>query len=101
MEKDTRFIAIISYFSIFGWIIALILHYNGKERDPFNGFHLRQALALAILFIFSFIPFPLFGLLTFAVVILMILGIINAAKGEQKEIPFIGKFANDAFSAIQ
>jgi len=91
-------------------ILVLVPIFAAKE-SPFARFHANQGLILIIAWIavyivaailaviFAFISTALAflaGLLTFVVWIgylaFMILGIINAAKGEMKELPFIGKY---------
>jgi len=97
--NDDKVIGILSYLGLL-WIVAYII-YNNKKSE-YNIFHLRQGLGLLILgianMIISAIPFIgwLIGFVVFiAIVVFMVMGIIAAANGEQKELPFIGKFIND------
>jgi uncharacterized membrane protein len=93
-EQSTT-IAIIAYITILGALIALIL--NHPQKSKFASFHVRQGLLLGIVgFILSMIP--LLGWII--AVVLMILGIINAYKGEEKTVPFIGSFAQDWFKGL-
>ena len=89
--------AIISYLSIIGVIVVLLT--EGKN-SPFAKFHLNQALPLAIASlagnaVLGMIPILGWALLPFfnlAVVILVIMGIVNAAQGEAKRLPLVGNF---------
>ena len=89
---NNKLLAAISYI----WILFLVPLFAAKD-DAFARFHANQGLLLfiasIILGIISIIPFvgPIIsaigGIVTF---IFMILGIINALKGEMKPLPFIG-----------
>ncbi len=96
-SNDDKAIAIFSYLWIL-WIAAYILY--EKKKSEFNLFHLRQGLGLFIIWIINvilnnFLP-AMFGLTIYiAIAVFEIMGIISAVKGEQKELPLIGKFIND------
>ena len=100
VEDDGKTVAIISYITFIGWLIALILHSGNKTK--LGGFHLRQMLGLMLLafgislcsFILAFIPF--FGWLvqlglSIGIFIFWLLGLLSAINGEQKPLPYIGK----------
>ncbi|MCU0653677.1 MAG: hypothetical protein MUD10_05465 [Candidatus Pacebacteria bacterium] len=93
-EKNTG-MAIIAYIVFF---IPLLTEAKG---DAFVKYHVKQGMVLFVAWIASgFVGMvPLFGwmiapLLSLAMLILMILGIINAANGVQKPLPLIGAFAD-------
>jgi len=101
MEEITKkgqknILAIISYIGILCLIPILM-----KDKDGFVKFHAKQGLVLFIAemiawVIFYVLPYQLwflYNLLTLFLIILSIIGIINAVKGEQKLLPIIGKFA--------
>ena len=83
--------SIFAYIGIIFWLIAYIA--GDKEGAKF---HLNQGLVLAIVgvvaSILSQIPIIwILGLLVDIIyVVFMILGIISAAKGEEKPLPIIG-----------
>jgi uncharacterized membrane protein len=100
-QDNTMIFAILSYISIL-FIVGMI-------ADPQNQklkFHTNQGLVLfitevilgiasGIISIFPLINIlsPLFGFAIWAVsVILSVIGIINASKGEEKQLPIIGKY---------
>ncbi len=91
-QKNT-FMAIIAY------IIFFVPLLTEAKKDPFVKYHIKQGLLLFIGWIaVSIIDYilPYYGwiivrLLNLALFILMVVGIMSAAKGEQKPLPVIGK----------
>lgn len=72
-----------------------------SKDDPFVKFHVKQAivlvvasLAAVVLGVIPFLGLIISPLASIAVTILWIVGMINALTGKQKEVPFIGKFAD-------
>ncbi|MBQ8396602.1 MAG: zinc-ribbon domain-containing protein [Clostridia bacterium] len=89
--QDNKLMAILAYL---GWLILIPILVTPAKDSPFVRFHVNQGL---ILFIASFIS----GLLSVVCIgvileiicfVLMIIGIVNAANGQAKELPIIGKF---------
>lgn len=105
-DNNNTLVGILAYITLLGFIIALIINSNkeGKERE-FGAFHLRQALGLGILHLIILFSFQIISfiiginfagnLLSLSVLILAVLGVINAANGEMKELPLIGSFINE------
>lgn len=83
---DNKVMAVLAYI---GWLILIPLLVSPAKNSPFVRFHTNQGL---ILFIASFIIglIPCIGQI--ACLILMVLGIVNAANGQAKELPILGKF---------
>jgi uncharacterized membrane protein len=107
---DGKTIAIISYFTWIGWIVAMVMH--GSNKSQIGAYHLRQSLALMILSILVYIVqimlifIPFLGwaiaiLLWIGLVVLWVLGLIAAINGEEKPIPVIGVPAQNIFSGIK
>jgi uncharacterized membrane protein len=103
-------VGILSYLGIVLWIIAYIIHGNGKTA--YGAFHLRQGLGLAIgtialyivyIILIMVIPFLglIFGLVFIVVLVLMVIGIINATKSENKPLPVVGPMFEKWFAGIQ
>lgn len=106
-------VAIVSYLSIIGWVIAFVLH--GNNKTPLGAYHLRQTITLFIVsmgiwileMILAFIPYigwALDILLIFvyiALFILWIIGFIGALNGEEKPMPVIGSKAQEWFKGIK
>ncbi|MEI8200073.1 MAG: DUF4870 domain-containing protein [Eubacteriales bacterium] len=96
MENNNKLYNVLSYLNL--WLIGLLVAPNEQDVK----FHVNQGIILTIgwvaagilSFILAFIPI-LGWVLAFAIYVfigvLAIMGIINAAKGEQKELPVIGK----------
>lgn len=99
--QEDRTVAILSYITLIGFIIAIVLH--GQKKTALGSYHLRQALGLIIagaacwvaamiLAVITLgigtILFPVIGLL-FLVAVIM--GIVAAANGEMKPNFLFGK----------
>jgi len=99
--EDNKFMAFFAY-----WGILFLIPYLAAKDSPFARFHANQGCVLFIMaiaiwvlgLIFAFIPgigwilAILTNLLYLVVFVFAILGIINALKGEKKELPIIGKY---------
>ena len=107
---DAKTIAIVSYLTWIGWIIAFVLFNNSKSQ--FAAYHLRQSLALMILGILVYIIqimlifIPILGwaiavLLWIGLVVLWVMGLIAAINGEEKPMPVIGNMSQNLFSGIK
>lgn len=107
MDKKT--LAIISYITIIGWLIAFF-QYKDKERDPFVTYHLKQSLGIAII---SFILGAAINIIVrivpslsvvvyanIAILALWVLGIINAVNGQKKPVPVVGPMFENKFSFL-
>ncbi len=102
-NSEGRTIAIISYLTVIGLIIAMVLNEEKKHEEA--SFHIRQSLGLFIsigfVLLFTYIPFignflASAGLLYFF--ILWGIGIINAVYGRKKRIPTVGIYYEKLFS---
>ena len=90
--QGNKLMAAISYV----WILFLVPLFAAKD-DAFARYHANQGLVLFLvniaLYIISIIPFVgpiLSGIGGIVNLVFMVLGIINAVKGETKPLPFIG-----------
>jgi uncharacterized membrane protein len=97
-EKN-KMMAIIGYILPILFFIPLIN--EASKNSPFAKFHANQQLvlliaAIAVDIVGSVIPllgwFIILPIGSVVVVVLAILGIVNAAKGEMKPLPMIGGF---------
>jgi uncharacterized membrane protein len=97
-NSDAKVVAIISYITLIGWIVALILHNNNKT--PLGAFHLRQSLGIMLTMVLLwFIP-VLGWLLNIVMFIFLIIGLVYAAQEEQKPVPVVGEFYQNLFKGI-
>lgn len=91
---DKKVTGIIAYLTIIGWIVAYIA--GDKEGAKF---HLNQSLVIALCGIINsiigMIPFigPIVSfIVTILILVCVVIGIISAAKDEEKEVPILGSF---------
>ncbi|TMI92769.1 MAG: hypothetical protein E6H08_11615 [Bacteroidetes bacterium] len=107
---DGKTIAILSYFTWIGWIIAFVLYNSNKSQ--LAAYHLRQSLTLMILGILVYIVqimlifIPFLGwavavLLWIGLVVLWVLGLVAAINGQEKPAPVIGSLSQSIFSGIK
>jgi len=94
-----KVVAILSYFTIFGWLAAIFLY--GEHKTPLARFHLRQSLGLTITAaLLSFIP--LIGwLLNILVFFAWCMGLFSALCAEKKPLPFVGDFYQEHLDFIR
>ena len=100
---EDRTVAILSYITLLGFIIAIVMH-NGK-KTKIGSYHLRQVLGLFItgfvcfpLFIIPFLNLLLIPLLFIGFFILWIFGILAAVNGQEKPIPVLGAYYQKWFA---
>ena len=89
--EDNKVLAAISYL----WILCLIPLFL-KRKSKFTQFHAKQGLLLFILEIVGWLVFwiPFIGwILGIAILVLAVLGIVNAMQGRYWEMPILGKYA--------
>jgi uncharacterized membrane protein len=96
-SSNNNIMAIISYLGI-----LVIIPLGTNKDDQFVKFHSKQGLVLLITWVIGSIlwSIPVLGWFTAPIInlgcfILMILGIVNASSGQMKELPIIGRFANN------
>ncbi|WGK63878.1 DUF4870 domain-containing protein [Croceiramulus getboli] len=94
--EEGKTIAIISYITIIGLIIAFVM--NNEKKNDFASFHIRQSVGLACtgiaLGIIGVIPIigwliNLIGI--FVLLYLWIMGIVNAVNLNRKPVPLLGE----------
>ncbi len=107
VSTEDKTVAIVSYLTLIGFIIALIMHSSNKTQ--IGAFHLRQSLGLmlagiaiwiALVIVGTVLAFvPIVGwmiasLLWLAFVVAMlalaVMGLMAAINGQQKPLPFVG-----------
>lgn len=97
-QSNNTLMAILAYLGI----LIIVPFLTDAKNDPFVKFHIKQGLVLIISWIvgtfIGVVPIlgwmlvPLFGIFN---LVCLIMGIINAASGNQKELPLIGSLANN------
>ncbi len=110
---DGKSIAIISYLTWIGWIIAFVLYNSNKSK--LAAYHIRQSLGLMIIavvlyiimFIFLFIPVLgwiisiLIYISLIGVFVLWVIGLVSAINGQEKPVPIIGVKAQEMLAGIK
>ncbi len=107
---EDRTVAILTYVTIIGFIIAIVMH--SSKKTALGAYHLRQGLGLFVTglviwlpgIIISLIPvvnllmvvfWPLVFLALFA---LWLMGLIVAVNGQQKPMPVVGEYYQKWFA---
>jgi uncharacterized membrane protein len=104
---EDRTVAILSYLTIIGFIVALILHSN--KKTALGGYHLRQTLGFIVTgialsiggMVLAFIPIiGWLAVLTawIGFLVLWVMGLIAAASGQQKPAPVLGEYYQKWFA---
>jgi len=98
-------IAIIAYITFIGLIIAFVM--NNEKKNTFASYHIRQSLGLALTAVaLSLINIiPILGWIvsflgSFFVLVLWIIGLINAVNLKEKPVPVLGKKFEEWFKNI-
>lgn len=99
--RKYRHHAIISYMTIFGTFVAIVLN---KEKNEYVNFHIRQSLGthmVLILALLCLITSPLLALIVyFLFVVLWVFGLIAALQNSINPIPLLGEKFQQLFSKI-
>ena len=102
--EDNKIMGILAYFGI-----LFLIPYLAAKESPFAKFHANQgcilfiveiALVVVLQIVGWILPLGLYLILSLlslvvylGIAVLAIMGIINAAKGEMKELPVIGQYS--------
>jgi uncharacterized membrane protein len=109
MDKKT--VSIISYITIIGWVIAYFSYKNDATKPSLVRYHLKQGLGIAIVSILLSVVLNIVGrivptlasilsIANLGILILWILGIINAANEKETPVPLVGKMFEDKFAFL-
>ncbi len=102
--QDGKMMAIISYITVIGTIIAFIMNQN--KHNSFASFHIRQAIGIFLVgmvvnFISRFTDFGwLDAILSIGVLILWIMGLVGAIQGKEQRVPLLGDQFQEWFRNI-
>lgn len=98
--------AMIAYLTLIGLIVAFVQ--NAEKKNAFAQYHIRQSLGLMCTGLaLSFINIiPVLGWIVcilgmFALLILWIMGLLNAVNGKERPVPVLGHLYDKWFSGIQ
>src|SRR5210317_1949506 len=102
--QEGKTMAIISYITIIGTLIAFIM--NQSKGNYFASFHIRQALGifltgLIVNFLQRYTDYNWLDLmLSLGMFVLWIIGLIGAIQGEEKRVPLLGDQFQEWFRNI-
>lgn len=110
MDKKT--LSIISYITIIGWVIAYLQYNKLENKDSLTKFHLKQSLGIAIIGILLSVALTIIGMVVptlasilslanLAIVVLWVLGIINANNEQEIPVPVVGAMFTNKFDFIK
>ncbi len=101
--NEGKTMAIISYITLIGTIIAFVM--NNSKKNSFAQFHIRQMIGLGLIALINqytltrFVPIA--GMVVgVGLLILWIIGFIGAIQGEEKKVPLLGVQFQDWFKGI-
>ena len=111
-DDPGKTVGILSYCTLIGFIIALVMNGDQKNKSELGIFHIRQALGIFLTsftigfasIILMFIP--IIGWLAImgayiTVFVFWIMGLIAAINGERKAVPLLGDFYQNLFKGIK
>lgn len=110
MSDQNKTIAIVSYLTIIGWVIAFILRQNEQPQRELSRFHLRQSFGINLLgFALSLVQYVIYmlhlsfiiKLLSLGIFVLWIIGLISAIQGKFNPVPLVGKWFEEQFTFIR
>lgn len=97
---EDKTVAIVSYLTLIGFIVAVVLH--GNKKTKLGAFHLRQTLGLFVTGIACWVVnimlafIPIIGWLAIFIIwigllVFWVMGLIAAAQGQMKPVPILGE----------
>lgn len=97
--------ATIAYITLIGLIIAFVQ--NGEKKNHFATFHIRQSLglmctgfALALVNIIPFLGWAISVLGLIGLMVLWLMGLMNAISGKEQPVPLLGNLYSKWFVSI-
>jgi uncharacterized membrane protein len=95
LVTEDRTVAIVSYATLLGFIVAIFMHQNHKTEV--GAFHLRQMLGLLLTSAAASVcaVVPILGWLVWLLVLLglfplWIIGLVAAVRGDMRPVPILG-----------
>jgi len=109
-STEDRTVAILTYVTIIGFIIAIVMH--SSKKTALGAYHLRQGLGLFITALVIWIPCMIISVIpvvNLAMVVVgpavmiglfvfWVMGLIAAVNGQQKPMPVVGEYYQKWFA---
>lgn len=100
-----KWIAVISYLTLVGWVVALVS--NSKDKNTFAGFHIRQSLGILGLFVVANIVLviPILGWVVsvaawLLAIVLWFIGFVDAFGERTNPVPVLGEKFQEWFASV-
>ena len=96
--------AIISYITLIGTIIAIVL--NNSKKNEFTSFHIRQMVGLNLLYfinhwiVYTYAGWLAGGIMGVIVFVLWFIGFMGVINGDEKKVPIFGDYFQDWFKSL-
>jgi uncharacterized membrane protein len=107
---SNKTLAILSYITIIGWIIAFVKNNDQNPKDELVTYHLKQGFGffllsivvnVAMTILVTIIPFLYFlNYVGLVLLVLWVFAIINAVNMQKKPIPVVGPMFENQFAFI-
>lgn len=98
--SESKTAAILSYITVVGFIIAIVL--QGQNKTRLGAYHLRQSLGIYLTCVVSgalaFVPvlgWLLMPVVWVGLIVVWVMGLIAAAQGRMTPVPLIGQKIQD------
>ena len=104
ITEEGKKIAIISYITIFGAVIAMVM--NNEKKHHFASFHIRQSLGVILTFFALGYPVGTFdswmvtGPFYIFFFVLWLYGFLGALQGKMNLIPLLGNLFQKIFKGL-
>ena len=109
---NNKTLAIVSYITIIGWLVSYFSYKDSLQKSSLVTYHLKQSLGIALLGIFFGIALNIVGSIipslaavlslgNLVILVLWILGIINAMNEVEKPVPVVGAIFEGKFDFIK
>lgn len=80
--------------AVIAYIIFFVPLLTDAKNDPFVKYHVKQGLVLFLAAVIcNFVPI-IGQIVSLALLVLMVIGIMNAVNGKEEPLPLIGQFAD-------
>ena len=93
---EDKTVAILSYLTIIGFIVAIFMYQNQKTR--LGAFHLRQVLGIVVTGLAGSVCMvvPILGWIVWFFVaivlfVLWVMGLLSAVRGDMRPVPLLGE----------
>lgn len=105
VNKEAKQIAVISYITIIGMVIAFVM--NNEKKLDFANYHIRQSiglcatgLALAFIGIIPILGWIINIVGIFVLLYMWVMALMNAINGKEKPAPILGKKYETWFKGV-